>query len=39
VPTRQVTLPGPVDYERVLVAELTPGAFNGVAGLMQTDWD
>jgi predicted N-acetyltransferase YhbS len=39
VPTRQVLLPGPVDYERVLVAELASGAFDGVAGLMQTDWD
>ena len=39
VPVRQVKLPGPVDYERVLVAELVPGAFNGVAGAMQTDWD
>jgi predicted N-acetyltransferase YhbS len=39
VPSRQVKLPGPVDYERVLVAELTPNAFDGVSGLMQTDWD
>ena len=39
VPTRQVLLPGPVDYERVLVAELVPSAFDGVSGLMQTDWD
>jgi predicted N-acetyltransferase YhbS len=39
VPLRQVVLPGPVDYERVLVAELSPGAFDGVGGLMQTDWD
>jgi predicted N-acetyltransferase YhbS len=38
VPLRQVVLPGPVDYERVLVAELSPGAFDGVSGLMQTDW-
>jgi predicted N-acetyltransferase YhbS len=39
VPARQILLPGPVDYERVLVAELVPGAFDGVAGTMQTDWD
>jgi predicted N-acetyltransferase YhbS len=39
VPARQILLPGPVDYERVLVAELVPGAFAGVAGTMQTDWD
>jgi predicted N-acetyltransferase YhbS len=34
----QVRLPGPVDAERVLVAELAPGAFDGVRGEMQTDW-
>jgi hypothetical protein len=27
-----VTLPGPVDPERVLVAELVVGAFDGVEG-------
>jgi predicted N-acetyltransferase YhbS len=28
----RVTLPGPVDPDRVLVAELAPGAFDGVQG-------
>jgi predicted N-acetyltransferase YhbS len=32
-------MPGPVDPERLLVAELSAGAFNGVSGLIQTDWD
>jgi predicted N-acetyltransferase YhbS len=35
----QVRLPGPVDAERLLVAELSPGAFDRVSGVMQTDWD
>jgi len=32
VPRDRITLPGPVDPERVLVAELAPGAFDGVSG-------
>lgn len=32
VPPGRVTLPGPVDPARILVAELVPGAFAGVAG-------
>ena len=39
VPKGQVTLPGPVDPARVLVAELADGAFAGVSGEMQPDWD
>jgi predicted N-acetyltransferase YhbS len=39
IPNGQVRMPGPVDPERLLVAELVPGAFAGVSGLMQTDWD
>lgn len=31
-PEGMVTLPGPVDPARLLVAELTPGAFEGVSG-------
>ncbi len=34
VPFGQVTLPGPVDPARLLVAELVPGAFAGVAGMV-----
>jgi predicted N-acetyltransferase YhbS len=39
IPNGQVRLPGPVDPGRLLVAELTPGAFAGVSGPMLTDWD
>lgn len=34
VPPGMVRLPGPVDPARLLVAELEPGAFAGVGGLM-----
>jgi predicted N-acetyltransferase YhbS len=32
-----VSMPGPVDPGRLLVAELAEGAFNGVAGAVQPD--
>jgi len=32
-------MPGPVDPARLLVAELTPGAFEGVKGLIRPDWE
>jgi predicted N-acetyltransferase YhbS len=32
-------MPGPVDYNRLLVAELEAGAFEGVSGAIQPDWD
>jgi predicted N-acetyltransferase YhbS len=32
VPPGQITLPGPVDPERLLVVELSPGAFAGAVG-------
>ena len=32
-------MPGPVDPERLLVAELVPGAFDGVSGLIRPEWD
>lgn len=32
IPEGQVTLPGPVDPDRVLICELQPGAFEGVSG-------
>jgi predicted N-acetyltransferase YhbS len=35
----RVVMPGPVDPERVLVAELTPGAFDGVSGRVRGEWD
>jgi len=34
----RVTMPGPVDYSRVLVAELVEGAFDGVSGTIRPDW-
>ena len=34
----QVTMPGPVDPARLLVAELEPRAFEGVRGTILPDW-
>jgi predicted N-acetyltransferase YhbS len=34
----RVTMPGPVDYNRLLVAELVEGAFDGVSGAIRPDW-
>jgi predicted N-acetyltransferase YhbS len=34
----QVTMPGPVDPARLLVAELAPGAFDGVTGVIMPDF-
>ena len=34
----QVTMTGPVDPARLLIAELAPGAFDGVTGAIQPDW-
>jgi len=39
VPKGQAVMPGPVDPERLLVAELVPGAFDGVAGAIRPEWD
>jgi predicted N-acetyltransferase YhbS len=38
IPTGLVKMPGPVDPGRLLVNELAPGAFDGVAGLIRPDW-
>lgn len=38
VPKGRATMPGPVDYSRLLVAELTEGAFEGVSGTIRPDW-
>ncbi|MEA2882718.1 MAG: hypothetical protein QOH32_1974 [Bradyrhizobium sp.] len=38
VPQGRVKMPGPVDYNRLLVAELTDGAFTDVSGLIRPDW-
>ena len=38
VPHKRVELPGPVDRDRVLVAELQDGAFDGVEGAVRPDF-
>ena len=38
IPKGRATMPGPVDYSRLLVAELVDGAFNGVSGAIGPDW-
>jgi predicted N-acetyltransferase YhbS len=38
VPSGRVTMPGPVDPARFLVAELVEGAFKDVAGVVRPDW-
>jgi predicted N-acetyltransferase YhbS len=38
IPKGQVKMPGPVDPGRLLIAELAPGAFDGVSGLIRPDW-
>jgi predicted N-acetyltransferase YhbS len=37
IPKGSATMPGPVDLERLLVAELVPGAFQGVGGRIRPD--
>jgi predicted N-acetyltransferase YhbS len=39
IPRGRVSMPGPVDQARVLIAELEPGASEGVAGRIRPDWD
>src|ERR1700756_5618240 len=38
VPKGRAVMPGPVDYNRLLVAELIDGAFDGVSGAIRPDW-
>jgi len=38
VPKGLMTMPGPVNYDRLLVAELVDGAFAGVSGPIRPDW-
>jgi predicted N-acetyltransferase YhbS len=38
VPKGRATMPGPVDYNRLLVAELVDGAFTEVSGPIRPDW-
>lgn len=39
IPKGQVKMPGPVDPARLLIAELAPGAFDNVSGMIRPDWD
>jgi len=39
IPKGTVTMSGPVDPARLLVAELVDGAFGGVSGSIRPDWD
>ena len=39
VPPGLATMPGPVDPARLLVAELSEGAFEGVSGAIRPDYD
>jgi predicted N-acetyltransferase YhbS len=39
VPIGRAAMPGPVDYDRLLVAELADDAFAGVSGAVRPDWD
>jgi predicted N-acetyltransferase YhbS len=38
IPKGRATMPGPVDYSRLLVAELVDGAFTDVSGAIRPDW-
>ncbi len=39
IPKGQVKMPGPVDPARLLAAELVPGAFDGLSGMIRPDWE
>jgi len=39
VPNGAIKMPGPADPARILAAELTEGALQGVSGVVQPDWD
>jgi predicted N-acetyltransferase YhbS len=39
IPKGQARMPGPVDPERLLVAELAEGAFAGVSGPIRAEWE
>lgn len=38
IPKGNVTMPGPVDPERLLVCELVDGAADGLSGAVRPDW-
>jgi predicted N-acetyltransferase YhbS len=39
IPPGRVVMPGPVDPERLLVVELRDGAFDGISGPVQAEWE
>jgi predicted N-acetyltransferase YhbS len=39
IPSGRVTMPGPVDPERLLIAELRDGAFDGISGQIRGEWE
>ena len=39
IPKGRVTMPGPVDPARLLVAELETSAFEGVSGAIRPEWE
>ena len=39
VPKGRATMPGPVDYDRLLMVEFVDAAFDGVSGAIRPDWD
>jgi len=39
IPAGRAVMPGPVDPERLLVAELADGAFEGVSGPVRPEWE
>jgi predicted N-acetyltransferase YhbS len=39
IPRGRVIMPGPADPARLLVAELEPGAFDGVSGRVRAEWE
>jgi predicted N-acetyltransferase YhbS len=39
VPPGRIAMPGPVDPERLLVAELASGAFDGISGPVRAEWE
>jgi predicted N-acetyltransferase YhbS len=38
IPEGRASMPGPVDYNRLLVVELVDGAFASVSGAIRPDW-
>jgi predicted N-acetyltransferase YhbS len=39
IPPGRAIMPGPVDPQRLLVAELVPGAFDNVSGPVRAEWE